>query len=111
MPGETVPTFNRITGVTVDGDAINLRAIPTVTGVANGGIGTNTSLFVNDLLLLKPSFDIGENNFLTPVSNPDIESIDVTNTTLQIRNNIQIFQLIMENSQHLRLVKIYFPTF
>mgnify|MGYP001163536942 CR=1 FL=1 len=85
VPGETVPTFNRITGVTVDGDAINLRAIPTVTGVANGGIGTNTSLFVNDLLLLKPSFDIGENNFLTPVSNPDIESIDVTNTTLQIR--------------------------
>ena len=97
VPGETVPTFNRITGVTVDGDEINLRSIPTVTGVANGGIGTDTSLPVNDLLILKPSFDIGENNFLTPVSNTDVESIDVTNTTLKIRK--QYTDISVENNQ------------
>ena len=97
VPGETVPTFNRITGVNVEGDEINLRSISTVTGVANGGIGTNTSLFVNDLLLLKPSFDIGENSFLTPIGYTDIESVDVTNSTLQIRK--QYSDISVNNGQ------------
>ena len=85
IPGETVPRFNRITGVSVSGDSINIVGIPTVSGVCNGGIGTNTSIAVNDLTLRSPSFEIDDNTFLTPVDHPYVESIDVTNTTLQIR--------------------------
>ena len=36
IPGETVPRFNRITGVSVSGDSINIVGIPTVSGVCNG---------------------------------------------------------------------------
>ena len=97
VPGDTSPTFNRITGVNLEGDTINVRSIPTVAGVANGGIGTDTSLFVNDLLLRKPSFEISENSFLTPVSYTNIESIDVTNTTLQIRK--QYADISVSNGQ------------
>ena len=97
VPGETVPTFNRITKVSTDGDEVTVKSLPTVTGVANGGIGTDTSLFVNDLLLRKPSFEIGENSFLTPVSYTNIESVDVTNTTLQIRK--QYTDISVSNGQ------------
>ena len=97
VPGETVPTFNRISGVSIEGDSITVRSIPDVAGVANGGIGTNTSLFVNDLLIRKPSFEVGENSFLTPLSYTDIESVDVTNTTLRIRK--QYSDISVENGQ------------
>ena len=44
-----------------------------------------TTLDVNDLQIRKPSFTIGENSLLTPLDNPFVESIDVTNTTIQVR--------------------------
>ena len=56
IPGETVPRFNRITGVNVEGSEINIVGIPTVTGVCNGGIGTDSIIAVNDLQIRKPSF-------------------------------------------------------
>ena len=85
IPGETVPRFNRITGVSVSGDSINIVGIPTVSGVCNGGIENQSALAVNDLTLRSPSFEIDDNTFLTPVDHPYVESIDVTNTTIQIR--------------------------
>ena len=63
--------------------------------MCNGGIGTNTSIAVNDLTLRSPSFEIDDNTFLTPVDYPYVESIDVTNTTIQIRKlytDITVFQ-------------------
>ena len=43
------------------------------------------SLDVNDLLLRKTSFEISENSLLTPVRHNNIESLDVTTTTIQLR--------------------------
>ena len=85
IPGETVPRFNRITGVSTEGSQINIVGIPTVTGVCNGGIENQSALAVNDLQLRKPSFTLGQNSLLTPLDNTYVESIDVTNTTIQIR--------------------------
>ena len=70
MPGETLPRFNRITGVSTDGSKINLVGITSVPGVCNGGVLDGViagSLDVNDLLLRKTSFEISENSLLTPV--------------------------------------------
>ena len=100
VPGETVPRFNRIIGVNVEGDEIQVVGIPTVTGVCGGGVhdgSAATTLDVNDLLIRKPSYDLGENSLLTPVSNLNIESIDVTNTTLQIRK--QYSDISVANNQ------------
>ena len=88
VPGETVPRFNRITGISTDGDTINVVGVTSVTGVCNGGVLDGLipgSLDVNDLVLRSPSFELGANSLVTPVSHINLESLDVTNTTLQLR--------------------------
>jgi hypothetical protein len=88
VPGETTPRFNRIIGVSTEGSEIQVVGIPTVTGVCGGGVhdgNAATTLDVNDLQIRRPSFTIGENSLLTPLDNPFVESIDVTNTTIQVR--------------------------
>ena len=88
VPGETVPRFNRITGVSTNGTEINVAGITSVSGVCNGGVLDGLipgSLDVNDLLLRKSSFQISANSLLTPVSRKNIASLDVTTTNLQFR--------------------------
>jgi len=88
VPGETVPRFNRITGVSTDGTEINVAGITSVSGVCNGGVLDGLipgSLDVNDLLLRKSSFQVSANSLLTPVSRKNIASLDVTTTNLQFR--------------------------
>ena len=61
VPGETLPRFNRITGVSTDGTEINVVGITSVSGVCNGGVLDGLiagSLDVNDLLLRKSSFQV-----------------------------------------------------
>ena len=88
VPGETTPRFNRIVGVSTEGSEIQVVGIPTVTGVCGGGVhdgNAATTLDVNDIQIRKPSFTLGQNSLLTPLDNTYIESIDVTNTTIQVR--------------------------
>ena len=88
VPGETVPRFNRITGVSTDGTQINVAGIASVAGVCNGGVLDGLipgSLDVNDLFLRRTSFDLSQNSLLTPVRHNNIESLDVTTTTVQLR--------------------------
>ena len=86
VPGETLPRFNRITGVSTDGSAINIAGITSVADVCDGGVINSTSgVDVNDLLLRKTSFDLDQNSLLTPVRHNNIESLDVTTTTVQLR--------------------------
>jgi len=88
VPGETVPRFNRITGVSTDGTQINVAGITSVAGICNGGVLDGLipgSLDVNDLFLRRTSFEISENSLLTPVRHNNIESLDVTTTTVQLR--------------------------
>ena len=100
VPGETLPRFNRITGVSTDGNEINISGITSVSGVCNGGVLDGLipgSLDVNDLLLRKSSFEISANSLLTPVSRKNIASIDVTTTNLQFRK--QFSDITVANSQ------------
>ena len=100
VPGETLPRFNRITGVSTDGNEINIAGITSVSGVCNGGVLDGLipgSLDVNDLLLRKSSFEISANSLLTPVSRKNIASIDVTTTNLQFRK--QFSDITVANSQ------------
>ena len=100
VPGETVPRFNRITGVSTDGTAINVVGVTSVTGVCNGGVSDGLipgSLDVNDLVIRSPLFEVGDNSFTTPVSRRNLASLDVTNTTLQLRK--QYSDITVANSQ------------
>ena len=100
VPGETVPRFNRITGVSTDGTAINVVGVTSVTGVCNGGVSDGLipgSIDVNDLVLRSPSFRVGDNTFTTPVSRQNLASLDVTNTTIQLRK--QYSDITVANSQ------------
>ena len=100
VPGENVPRFNRITGVSTDGDTINVVGVSSVTGVCNGGVLDGLipgSLDVNDLVLRSPSFSIGDNSLATPVNHINLESLDVTNTTLQLRK--QFSNITVANNQ------------
>ena len=88
VPGETLPRFNRITGVSTDGSEINISGITSVAGVCNGGVSDGLiagSLDVNDLILRRATFTLSANSLVTPVSRVNVESLDVTNTTVQLR--------------------------
>ena len=88
VPGETVPRFNRITGVSTDGDTINVVGVTSVTGVCNGGVSDGLipgSLDLSDVVLRSPLFLMGDNSLVTPVSRINVASLDVTNTTIQLR--------------------------
>jgi len=100
VPGETVPRFNRITGVSTNGSEINVVGVTSVIGVCNGGVSDGLipgSLDVNDLVLRSPSFIVGDNSLTTPVSRQNLESLDVTNTTIQLRK--QFSDITVANNQ------------
>ena len=100
VPGETVPRFNRVTGVSTDGSKLNLAGIASVTGVCNGGVLDGLiagSLDVNDIVLRKTSFDTNQNSLLTPVGHNNLESLDVTTTTVQLRK--QYSNITVANNQ------------
>ena len=88
VPGETVPRFNRVVGVSTDGSKLQVVGVATVSGVCEGGVLDGQvagSLDVNDLLIRKSTFDLSQNSLLTPVRHNNIESLDVTTTTVQLR--------------------------
>ena len=100
VPGETVPRFNRITGVSTNGTSINVVGVTSVAGVCNGGVSDGLipgSLDVNDLVIRSPLFEIGDNSLTTPLSRRNIASLDVTNTTIQLRK--QYSDITVANSQ------------
>ena len=100
IPGETIPRFNRITGVTTDGSAINVVGVTSVTGICNGGVSDGLipgSLDVNDLVIRSPKFEMGDNALTTVLSRQNIASLDVTNSTIQLRK--QYSDITVANSQ------------
>ena len=100
VPGETVPRFNRITGVSTNGTEINVVGVTSVSGVCNGGVSDGLipgSIDVNDLVIRSPLFTVGDNTLTTPVSRRNIASLDVTNTTIQLRK--QYSDITVANSQ------------
>jgi len=82
--GNTVPTFNRVTGVATNGTFITVAGITTVPNVCSGGVPAGTTS-INDMLIRNTSFNLTNNSFLTPVNHKNIESLDVTTTTIQFR--------------------------
>ena len=88
VPGEKLPRFNRITGVSTDGTQVNVVGVASVTNVCGGGVLDGLiagSLDVSDLTLLNPRFNTGDSSLVTPVEHDNLESLDVTNTTIQLR--------------------------
>jgi len=100
VPGENIPRFNRITGISTDGDSINVVGVTSVSGICNGGVSNGLipgSLDLNDLTLRSPLFAVVDNSLVTPVSRLNLESLDVTNTTIQLRK--QFSDITVANNQ------------
>jgi len=95
VPGETIPRFNRITGVTTDGSAINVSGVSSVPGICDGGVPLTAD--VTDLILRNPHFNVGANSLLTPTSHQKLESLDITNSTIQLRK--QYSDITVANNQ------------
>ena len=74
--------------------------VTSVTGICNGGVSDGLipgSLDVNDLVIRSPKFEMGDNALTTPLSRQNIASLDVTNTTIQLRK--QYSDITVANSQ------------
>ena len=82
--GNTVPTFNRVVGVATNGTSINVQGITTVPNVCEGGVPAGTTN-ITDFLIRNTTFQIGNNSLVTPLNKSNIESFDVTDTTIQLR--------------------------
>ena len=100
VPGERLPRFNRIVGVSTNGDEINVVGVASVSNICNGGVSDGLisgSVDVNDLVLRSLSFRVGSNSLVTPVSRRNIDDLDVTNTTIQLRK--QFSDITVANNQ------------
>ena len=74
--------------------------VTSVTGICNGGVSDGLipgSLDVNDLVIRSPKLEMGDNSLTTPHSRQNIASLDVTNSTLQVRK--QYSDITVANSQ------------
>ena len=74
--------------------------VTSVTGICNGGVSDGLipgSLDVNDLVIRSPKFEMGDNALTTPLSRQNIASLDVTNTTIQLRK--QYSNITVANNQ------------
>ena len=84
VPGNTTPTFNRVVGVATNGTSIDVQGITTVPNVCQGGVPAGTTN-LTDLVIRNTTFEVGQNSLVTPLNRLNIESFDVTDTTIQLR--------------------------
>ena len=84
ISGLKIPTFNVVTGVSTDGDTINVSGVSTVTGVCDGGIPSGTST-ITDVSLRKSLVNAGDNSLVTPLAHQNIKSVDITRSNIQLR--------------------------
>ena len=80
-----VPQFNRVTGVSTTGDEVSIAAIPSIPNINNGSVSSSNKVTITDLRRRDTTFAITENTLTTPVNKPNVESLDVTTTNIQLR--------------------------
>ena len=88
VPGDNVPTINRITAVDVK--SVTVTGVTTVTGVCEGSPNTSAQS-VNDLELLGSKFQSSSDNALfTKFPKPYVKSIDFSDAQLTIRKEYSV---------------------
>ena len=80
-----VPQFNRVTGVSTTGDEVSIAAIPSIPKINNGSVSSSNKVTITDLRRRDTTFAITENTLTTPVNKPNVDSLDVTTTNIQLR--------------------------
>jgi len=88
----TLPTYNKVSKVNVNGKEIEVVAISTVSGVADGALYTNISnpsdyYDSTNIIKISPSVYGSRNSesFMTRLSYPNVASLDLENNTLTQR--------------------------
>jgi len=82
ISGLKVPTFNVVTGISTDGDTINVSGVSTIANVCDGAVQAGT---INNLVLSSPLIDEGDNSLTTPLPHNNIKDVDITSSQIQIR--------------------------
>ncbi len=80
-----IPQFNRVTGVSTTGDEVSIATVPTISNVNNGTVSSSNKVTITDLRRRDTTFAITENTLTTPVNKPNVDSLDVTTTNIQLR--------------------------
>jgi hypothetical protein len=88
-PGLEVPTFVKV--VDVFRNQIIVNSIATVSGVCDGNLPQSDSLFINDLRLLRGSFNnFGNDSLYTPLPKEYISSVFLENSSITIRKEYPV---------------------
>jgi hypothetical protein len=82
ISGLKVPTYNVVTGVSTDGDTINVSGVSNVPNVCDGAVQAGT---VNNLILSSPIIDESDNSLTTPLPHNNIKDVNITSSQIQIR--------------------------
>jgi len=82
--GQDVLTYNKVVGVNTLGTIVNIVGVTTVPNICDGGVPTS-AITITDLLRRDTLFTVTENSLTTPLLKRNIESLDPTSTTVQLR--------------------------
>ena len=88
VSGSATPTYSRV--VSVSNKSIIVTGITSVTGICEGS-SPATAQTLNDLAILSSNFQRSTDNTLyTPIKKPYVKSVDLTDSTLNIRREFSI---------------------
>jgi hypothetical protein len=89
-PGQTIPTYNIVSGVNAASKRITVQATTSVTGVSSGGLPTS-SITSTDIFKVVPVLLNAKESFLfTEFENTDIASVDLTNGEVIFRKSYDV---------------------
>ena len=86
-PGQTIPTYNRVTAVNATAKSITVQATTSVVGVSSGAL-PSAAISTSELFLDTPIILNNSDSFLfTPFSHDYVSSVDLSNSQLIIKKS------------------------
>ena len=89
-PGETLPTYNKVSNVNATAKQITIVPTTSVTGVSSGGLPTS-QVTTSDLYLATPTIlSNSQSSLFLPLANTNISSVDLSQAQLVIRKSYTV---------------------
>jgi hypothetical protein len=89
-PGQTLPTYNRVTSINASGKSITVQATPNVVGVNSGGLPTSSTSVTDLFKGVSVLINNRESFLFTELENTNIANVDVSEGEIVYRKSYSV---------------------
>jgi hypothetical protein len=89
-PGQTLPTYNRVTSVNTASKSITIQSTPNVSGINSGGLPTSSTTVTNLVKGVSTLSNSRDSFFFVELQNSNISSIDVSEGEIVYRKSYSV---------------------